>query len=150
MGGLFQLGEFRLRSGGASRYRIECDALTPGDWECLAAMAAELVPPFREVRGVPRGGLPFAAALAAHADPLADVLLIAEDVVTTGGSMERFLAATPVAGFWAVAGVAAFARSTPPDWVRAVFRCTPPPGPPSATQGGESPAAPRSDRDRDE
>jgi hypothetical protein len=96
-------------------------------------MAAELLPAFGEVLGVPRGGLPFAEALASHSracscsyihpphdwclgSPLP--LLIAEDVVTTGGSMERFRAGRDAIG------VCVFARGKVPAWVTPLFVLT--------------------------
>ena len=111
---LFRLGDFTLHAGAASRWKIDCEALTPGDWEALAAIAAEILPPFGAVEGVPRGGLPFADALRAHA--AADGwLLIAEDVVTSGASMERVRAGREALG------VCAFARGPCPDWVLPLF-----------------------------
>ena len=120
---LFQAGHFVLRSGVTSKWKIECDALCPSDWEGLAAIAAEILPPFGEAVGVPRGGLPFAEALQAHAVPGHRTLLIAEDVVTTGGSIARFVADNPAAPErWdKVIGVAAFARGACPGWVTPLF-----------------------------
>jgi orotate phosphoribosyltransferase len=127
---LFQAGDFTLRSGRKSGYKIECDALTPADWEGIAAMVAEegLLPPFSAVSGVPRGGLPFANALARFAtrDPAAPVL-ICEDVVTTGASMERWRRALaedpqlipPRGGY---IGVCFIARGKCPDWVTPVLQ----------------------------
>lgn len=112
--GLFQVGDFVLRSGLRSGWKIECDALSEGDWAAAALMAAEILPPFGRVEGVPRGGVPFALALARHATR--GPLLIAEDVVTTGGSMERFRAGREAIG------VALFGRGSPPDWVTPLFR----------------------------
>ena len=126
---LFQLGDFTLRSGAESKWKIECDAFTDNDWEALAVMAAEILPPFTEVLGVPRGGLPFAAALQKHIRDAPRTLLIAEDVCTTGGSMERFRASiTPnfvVPGMW-VLGVCVFAREPEwPEWVQPLFSFNP-------------------------
>lgn len=129
-GSLFRQGDYTLRSGEMSHWKIECDALSADDWAGLAAMAVALLPPFGVVEGVPRGGVPFANALRAYSKacsvsyqhpphdwclgtPLP--LLIAEDVCTTGGSMERFRAGREAIG------VCAFARGTPPAWVTPVL-----------------------------
>lgn len=130
---LFQTGDFTLRSGKKSKWKIECDALSPDDWAGLAAMAVEILPPFRLARGVPRGGLPFAEALERYATGrMCDPILIAEDVCTTGGSMVRFRHHTsgvgdgqpvPVSEY---IGVCVFAREpTWPDWVRPLFHFNP-------------------------
>src|SRR5689334_8078409 len=78
---LFQSGTFKLASGKKSRFKIEMDALSDEDWETLALIAIEhVLPPFREVHGVPRGGLPFAKALSCHVDPKASSRIICDDV----------------------------------------------------------------------
>lgn len=120
---LFMSGNFKLRSGQISDYKIECDALTPADWLGLAVIARRLLPSFCCVEGVPRGGLPFAQALKYFASGNgAHPLLIAEDVCTTGGSMERFretLTDIPEGG---IIGVCVFAReATWPSWVRPLW-----------------------------
>jgi orotate phosphoribosyltransferase len=124
MPSLFQYGTFTLASGQKSHWKIECDSLTPEDWEALAVMAAERLMPFGGVVGVPRGGLPFATALAAHVTPGVRRLLVAEDVLTTGGSIERFLEANPVQGglYDHVQGVCVFARGPCPAWVMPLFQ----------------------------
>lgn len=115
MAALFRSGEFVAASGAVLPWKVECDALTAGDWECLAAVAAKLLPPFGRVEGVPAGGERFAAALREHVTNGCETLLIADDVLTTGGSMERHRA-----GRQAV-GVVAFARRPTPPWVQAVW-----------------------------
>lgn len=119
-GGLFRSGAFTLASGAVSDFKIDCDALGPGDWEALASLAAKRLPPFSEVLGVPRGGLRFAEALEAHRTEGADVLLLAEDVVTTGGSITKFRDGLPPSGH-RVLGVCVFARGAWPDWVRPLY-----------------------------
>lgn len=115
--GLFQTGDFILASGQKSRWKIEADALTSDDWAGLAAIAAELLPPFGAVLGVPRGGLPFARALERYVT--SGPTLVADDVFTTGGSMRRFIAERRLTNY---AGLVAFARSTPEPWVTALFQ----------------------------
>lgn len=124
--GLFQLGDFPLSSGGRSPWKIECDALTTDDWAALALMAADLVPPFRSVVGVPRGGVPFANALRKYQTPSPlGCVLVAEDVVTTGRGMEEVLAELkeydndPTVTY---CGVCVFARGRCPEWVRPLFQ----------------------------
>ena len=123
---LFQLGDFTLASGARSRWKIECDAITPAGWAALAAMAAERLPPFGPVYGVPRGGLPFAEALRKYATPGCQAALVAEDVVTTGGSIERYVEAMsndPQTSFSPhYTGVCVFARGKCPAWVTPLFQ----------------------------
>lgn len=89
---------FTGHSGGRLYWKIECDALTSGDWQGLAWMVRERLyathgfKGFRAAVGIPRGGTPFAAALNQHANPHADVVLLVDDVWTTGGSMRQWRA----------------------------------------------------------
>ncbi len=126
MSGLFATGDFVLASGAKSSWKLECDALTPGDWEGLARIASEVLPPFRSAVGVPRGGLPFALALGRYATGAAEhPVLLCEDVVTTGGSIVRYRnelednAAPWVSSY---IGVCVFARGKCPGWVTPLFR----------------------------
>jgi len=53
---LFQLGKITLNSGKKSFFKIECDALTEEDWDCLAEIAMEEVIPgfkIKEIISVP-------------------------------------------------------------------------------------------------
>ncbi len=86
---LFTTGDFRLSSGAASRWKIECDALTGEDIATLAMLIRQMVGPFGSVDGVPSGGLRLQNALrpfVASAGPA----LVVDDVLTTGGSITRF------------------------------------------------------------
>lgn len=114
---LFRSGEFVLNSGQVASWKIDCDALSDADLDTLAAVAAQILPPFGSVEGVPTGGLRFAKAMRryeCHAGPL----LIVDDVLTTGGSMERHRAGRDAIG------VTIFARGVCPAWVRPLFRLT--------------------------
>lgn len=123
MANLFQLGDFTLAGGARAAWKIECDALTSEDWTGLAAMAAEILPPFCTVFGVPLGGMPFARSLAKYETlDVAHPFLIAEDVVTTGGSMERFRARGRPYERIVPIGVCVFARGPVPAWVVPLFR----------------------------
>lgn len=116
-------GDFVLRSGKKSSYKIECDALTKDDWDGIAAGIMEELdlPPFRHAVGVPRGGIPLANALNAYAQEVltGSPVLICEDVVTTGGSLEKFRRENY--GGEHVIGVAFVCRGSCPEWVRPLF-----------------------------
>lgn len=87
--GLFKLGEFIGAAGMQMPFKIECDALDDEDWACIAADCASKIT-FGEVHGVPIGGEKLAAALQEYADPDSHVILIVDDVWTTGKSMRAF------------------------------------------------------------
>lgn len=116
---LFQLGNFTLSSGLQSVWKIDCDALTDDDWQCLAWLVAKrLMIQFGQVLGVPRGGLKLAEALVPYATE--GPLLIVDDVLTTGRSMEIFKKDWPDC-----IGVVVFARERCPSWVTPLFWLNP-------------------------
>lgn len=116
---LFQLGDFRLHSGAASAFKIDCDALTDGDLECIAFLLSQRLPPFFCVLGVPRGGVRLAAKMHEYVSSDAPSILIVDDVITTGGSITEFR--DKIVSTIPVIGAAIFARGTPPDWVTPLF-----------------------------
>lgn len=115
---LFQLGRYTCPDGRVSHYKIECDELGEDDWATLARLAAELLPPFSAVEGVPRGGVPFAEALEPYCT-VEGALLIADDVWVTGRSMTEFR------GTWPAFGVVAFARGQVAEWVTPLIQIDP-------------------------
>ena len=85
---LFQKGEFLLHSGESSNFKIDCDALTDDDWDCLAYLISKEVS-FDFVIGVPTGGNKLAKALNKYkTNTWTQTVLIVDDVFTTGKSME--------------------------------------------------------------
>ena len=56
---LYDLNEFRSHSGKLLNWKVDCDALTSKDWECLAFIISENVK-FNKVIGIPIGGIPLA------------------------------------------------------------------------------------------
>jgi hypothetical protein len=83
---LFQLGKFISHAGNELEWKIECDALSDADWDCLAKMISERCQ-FGSVYGIPRGGVKLQLALEKYADSTCTTRLIVDDVYTTGKSM---------------------------------------------------------------
>jgi hypothetical protein len=110
---LFSKGEFTSAAGQVLPFKIECDSLTPADWECIAYVGSQMLRPFGRVIGVPRGGLALASAMRAYVTPGSLTPLVVDDVWTTGKSM---CAAAPP-GPWL--GFVAFARGPLPKSVQA-------------------------------
>jgi orotate phosphoribosyltransferase len=113
---LFNHGAFTLHSGIASSFLIDCDALTDAD---LAAIAAQLVRGFAHfgrVEGVPQGGLRLAKAIEPWVNEWSSRLLIVDDVLTSGASMEEQRAGREAQG------AVIFARGPCPDWIKPLFR----------------------------
>jgi orotate phosphoribosyltransferase len=114
---LFQGGKFRLHSGDKSSFKIECAFLSDDDWQTIARIIASTVD-FKWVVGIPPGGLKLAEALKFYckADDNLQVLIV-DDVLTTGKSMEKYRARI---GGYSV-GIVLFARGQCPWWVIPLF-----------------------------
>lgn len=113
---LFQLGAFKLASGGFSWWQIDCDALTGEDWRALAHLAASLLPAFGHVEGVEPPGGRFAAVLQEYAT--SGPLLLAAGTCANSAALELARGGQPALGvcvFWR-------APSDPPDWVTPLLR----------------------------
>jgi hypothetical protein len=118
---MFNWGEFESNAGLKLPFKLELDDLTDADWHCLARIVARRQR-FTHVEGVPTGGLKFAAALEPYALGEVDYypdLLIVDDVLTTGGSMERQRAGRRAHG------VVVFARGNVPAWITPIFELSP-------------------------
>lgn len=113
---LFQLGHFHLHSGALSEWKIDCDALTKDDLDAIAVMLQERLPEFGMVESVPTGGDRLAELMAGLVSR--GPLLIIDDVLTTGHSMEE-----KRAGREAI-GAVIFARGKCPTWVTPLFTLT--------------------------
>ena len=120
---LFQLGTVKLASGQESDFKIECDALTDEDIECLAYLISKRVKFYRAL-GVPSGGIRLARALDKYeSDDNSLPFLIVDDVLTTGKSMEQFVEAfLDVSGERKWVGFVIFARNYLPSGVEALFK----------------------------
>ena len=79
---LFIREDFISHAGLPLTWKVECDALTDKDYEALAKIVSEKLT-FRDVKGIPRGGIPFEKALKPYCtNDENDPLLIADDVYT--------------------------------------------------------------------
>lgn len=114
---LFQLGKFTSHAGKELNWKIECDLLTQQDWDCLAFMISERCQ-FREVYGIPRGGVPLQHALEKYCNNRSETRLVVDDVYTTGKSMRDVMQPNDL-------GFVVFARKKiiiePNFYVRALF-----------------------------
>ena len=120
---LFQKIDFKSHSGLDLTWKIEMDALTPNEWECIAHMIMEHTPPFREAVGIPRGGNILGRLMNKHGTgQRQDPICIVDDVLTTGGSMKEFRRKRQWRNPTEYIGWVVFARSKPPDWVKVLFQ----------------------------
>ncbi len=115
-GNLFNFGRFTLHSGETSDFKIDCDALTNDDWDCLAYMISARYK-YDRVVGIPEGGLKLARALRQYSLN-GEPTLIVDDVLTTGNSFEDARSKISEESF----GVVVFARGKCPDWVTSLFQ----------------------------
>ena len=116
MPNLFRLGLFRLHSGDLSTWKIDCEALSDNDIRTLATII-ECRFEFSQAVGIPKGGLRLAEELNLRPHTPGAPVLIVDDVLTTGNSMEekrREIGGTPI-------GVVIFSRGLCPSWVYPIF-----------------------------
>lgn len=115
MTNLFQQGEFTSHAGVALDWKVECDALTDEDIECIASYVASKHD-FSRVVGVPTGGDRLAEALKKYRNVSSKNLLIVDDVLTTGKSVEESRA---YHAYQHTIGFVIFDRSggKRPDWI---------------------------------
>lgn len=116
---LFEDKPFVGHAGPKLLFKIECDALTDDDLETLAAVIARKYT-FRVLLGIPRGGLRLARALEKYRSREGGVLIV-DDVLTTGKSMEDMRSQTGEDKS-NISGVVIFARGKCPSWVTPIFQ----------------------------
>lgn len=115
-------GRFTSSSGDPLDWKIECDDLTDDDIKSIAALYVQRAIPFDEVIGVPTGGLRLEAALKPYRTQGTGTLLIVDDVLTTGRSMNE-LSQKHRAPF--KTGFVIFARGPCPAWITPLFFVAP-------------------------
>ncbi len=110
---LFVRGLFRSHAERELSWKINCDALSDEDLETIAEVIAKKFN-FSRVVGIPTGGERLAAALQKYClEQKSYPILLVDDVLTTGGSMEteRKKYSQEVIGF------VIFARGPCPNWI---------------------------------
>jgi hypothetical protein len=124
--GLIDPRPFTSHSGVRLPFKIECDAYTDADLAAFAAVAAARIK-FRHVIAAGSGaGARFAEALRRYERTDATIVLIADDVLTTGNSLEKAASMEQDCGtdHWDIRGLVLYDRSREgqrPDWVSAFF-----------------------------
>ena len=124
---LFEELDFIGHSGDPLHWKIECDAIFPNEWKCIARMIMEYEKrPFQAAIGIPRGGVELGRWLNEYSTQNPDdPYLICDDVLTTGGSFDEFVDSyfrnrSPVVGYF---GWCVFARDKPrQNWIQSLFQ----------------------------
>jgi len=114
---LFCFGSIKLSSGMISSFKIECDALTDEDWQCLAYLISQNVSEFGSLEGVYSGGHKLAQYLYQYRS--SGPLLIVDDVLTTGASIEKQRNKRDAIG------AVVFSRGKCPKWITPLFQMIP-------------------------
>lgn len=135
---IFHWGSTNLHSGGTSWWHIDCDGLSDSDIQVLAKLIVDKIGYFNAVTcpeshpGSAAGRL--VEALHQYEDHVlrkeGAKLLIVDDVLTTGASMEvtraKYSPEIPRPGYVSVPeeiiGAVIFARGECPDWVWPIFQ----------------------------
>ena len=120
---LFKSGDFVSHSGLKLKWKIECDALSDPEWFTISQMIMETTPPFKEAIGIPRGGVKLGNLLNQYGTgKREDPILLVDDVLTTGDSMEEFKRTRQWRDPSKYIGWVVFARTSPSDWVNVLFQ----------------------------
>ncbi len=120
---LFKKEKIKLSSGKISDFKIECDVFTDEDWECLAYLISKKIK-FKSVKWIPTGGNKLAEYLLKYRiNDKSLPLLICDDVLTTGNSMENLKGLLIDVGVKNkdIKGVVIFARGKCPNWITPLF-----------------------------
>ena len=121
---IFQKVDFKSHAGLDLSWKIECDGVSKKEWKCLAEMIMDYEKrPFQSAIGIPRGGVVLGSYLNQYStENPDDPILIVDDVLTTGGSMEVFKRERMFRNPTKYIGWVVFARGFPPQWCRALFQ----------------------------
>ena len=120
---LFKKENVVLNSGKESDFKIDCDALTDEDIDCISYLISKKFK-FSSVVGIPTGGTKLENSLKKYRiDDDTLPILICDDVLTTGGSMNRMRESFEYSGVKNnIIGVVIFSRGVCPEWIYSVFK----------------------------
>jgi hypothetical protein len=124
MDSIFIEKNFTSHAGLDLDFKIECDNLTDEDVKTLAKIISEKYM-FFNVIGIPTGGTRLADELKKYSNKESNVLLIVDDVLTTGKSMQnerKKLDYSMIVNDLIIKGVVIFARNNCPDWIEPIFQ----------------------------
>jgi hypoxanthine phosphoribosyltransferase len=115
---IFIKKDFISHAGMSLDFKIECDNLTDEDIETLAYIISKEVK-FRDVIGIPTGGIRLQNALEKYKIESSILpIIIVDDVLTTGKSMKEYKKK-----YNADYGYVIFSRAKRlPSWIGAIFR----------------------------
>lgn len=122
---LFNHGEYELNSGKIVDFKIDCDYLSYDDIESLAKKIASKFT-FWHVLGIPTGGNRLEQALYKHCTDDNKNLLLIDDVITTGNTMNIYRDKYK-GEYNKILGVVIFSRMNPielPYWITPLFNST--------------------------
>lgn len=118
MNSLLLLESFISHSGKKLDFKIECDFLTDDDLKVFVYIILKKYN-FSKVVGIPRGGIRLSNMLKQHQNSESKNILIVDDVLTTGGSMEKMKSKFVNKN---IKGVVIFSRGETPDWIDPIFQ----------------------------
>jgi hypothetical protein len=138
---LFNYGGYILHSGRETNFKIDCDHLMNEDMYSIAKIISLMIGRFSKVVGIgdreESGGRRLARFLKPY-ERFEGGLLIVDDVLTTGRSMEEFKRNEEIKdarrrfakyeeiendGKLAIQGAVIFARGPCPHWITPLFTC---------------------------
>ena len=90
---LFQRYDYKSHANLDLTWKLECDAISDGEWSVLARIISELESrPFSDVVGIPRGGVKLENEMLNYVSGNKnDPVLIVDDVWTTGTGFKEFV-----------------------------------------------------------
>jgi len=119
MNSLLLLESFISHSGKKLDFKIECDFLTDADLNVFAHIILKKYN-FSNVIGIPRGGVRLSNLLKHHQNSESKHILIVDDVLTTGDSMEKMR--SKFIDKSNIKGVVMFSRGKTPNWIDPIFQ----------------------------